>query len=416
MARPRGRKDSYQSNMSFQATLSQSRDHLLQGVELPRKQPRTKAPKGSVVVQVFRGRLRLCWSHGGKRYFHYIGLPDSKLNQRRARQIADQIEGDIATNNFDPTLGKYKTEQQVQRSRLSLVQLFQRYMKEKAKEVVPKTMEKYEATLGYLQRHLSGLYVEDVDLRKAEQFLSDLQDQGLSSRQIKRRLEEIQACWLWAISQELMEVDNPWGQVLKRIKISPKALPKPFTQDEVLTIVQGFRCDRYYSHYVELVEFLFSTGCRTGEAIGLKWEHVSDDCSQVWIGEIVTRGKTRPTKCHKARHLTLPTNVVRILRDRKPKDLNPDALVFPSPQGMAIDDHLFSQRAWRKVLNKAGIAYRRLYCTRHTFISHALDQGCSPLQVCQFTGHSPRTLLEHYAGFVNNLSSFPVLVGGTYGN
>ena len=44
-------------------------------------QSRKKAAKGTVVIQVFKERHRLCWSYLGKRYYLYIGLPDSKLNR-----------------------------------------------------------------------------------------------------------------------------------------------------------------------------------------------------------------------------------------------------------------------------------------------------------------------------------------------
>ena len=49
-------------------------------------QSRKKAAKGTVVIQVFKERLRLCWSYLGKRYFLYIGLPDSKLNRANAAE------------------------------------------------------------------------------------------------------------------------------------------------------------------------------------------------------------------------------------------------------------------------------------------------------------------------------------------
>lgn len=64
-------------------------------------QSRKKAPKGTVVVQVFRERLRLCWSYLGKRYFLYIRLPDSRVNRMVAESKARVIEGDLATGNFD---------------------------------------------------------------------------------------------------------------------------------------------------------------------------------------------------------------------------------------------------------------------------------------------------------------------------
>jgi integrase len=94
-----------------------------------------KAAKGTVVVQVFKERLRLVWSYLGERYYLYIGLPDSPINQAVAKQKAFQIEGDMATGNFDPTLTKYKSEYQNKKKNLSVCKLFESFMLEKAKEV-----------------------------------------------------------------------------------------------------------------------------------------------------------------------------------------------------------------------------------------------------------------------------------------
>ena len=94
---------------------------------------RKKASKGTVVVQVFKERLRLVWSFLGKRYYLYIGLPDSQINQTVAKQKALQIEGDMATGNFDPTLNKYKPEYQKKKENISISKLFQTFMTEKAK-------------------------------------------------------------------------------------------------------------------------------------------------------------------------------------------------------------------------------------------------------------------------------------------
>jgi integrase len=67
-------------------------------------------------------------------------------------------------------------------------------------------------------------------------------------------------------------------------------MSKPCTREEIQMIIEGFQSDRYYNHYADFVEFLFGMGCRTGEAIGVRWGHLSDDCSSVWVGENVSRG------------------------------------------------------------------------------------------------------------------------------
>jgi integrase len=64
--------------------------------------------KGEVGVSLDRDRLRLNWRYAGKRYYLYLGLPDTRINRIVAEGKARMIEGDMATGNFDPTLVKYK--------------------------------------------------------------------------------------------------------------------------------------------------------------------------------------------------------------------------------------------------------------------------------------------------------------------
>jgi integrase len=225
---------------------------------------RKKASKGTVVVQVFKERLRLVWSYLGKRYYLYIGLPDSQINQTVAKQKALQIEGDLATGNFDSTLAKYKPEYQKKNENISVRKLFQSFMTEKAKEVTPKTMEKYQATLCYLQRYFGNETANSINTNKAEAFALHLQERQLSAVQCKRRLGELKACWIWAIEKELINTANPWNDPVKRIKVPPIQKSKPFIHEEIKAIIQAFKKDVYNSCYADYVEFLFGTGCRTG--------------------------------------------------------------------------------------------------------------------------------------------------------
>ncbi len=389
-------KDS-SSSLELSQSLSQSVSQL-----------KKKAPKGTVSVQIFKDRLRLCWSYCGKRYFLYVGLPDSKINRVVAEQKARQIEGDMATGNFDLSLRKYKSEYQQQHQSISMTKLFERFMAQKAKEVTPKTMEKYRATLGYLNRFFGDVAAELVTNSGAEDFAQHL-NEGLAPNQCKRRLEELEACWNWAITKNLIAPVNPWTEVAKRIKSPPKQMPKPFSKEEIKAIVQAFRTDRYYSHYTEYVEFLFGTGVRTGEAIGLQWKHLSDDCFTVWIGESLSRGVRKSTKTNRARTISLTPKLQQMLLARRPTNPEPDSLVFTSPQGNAIDDHNFRNRAWKKVLTRLQIDYRKPYTTRHTLVSHALNSGMNPVNVAQLTGHNVKTLYENYAGSVNSRSLGNVL-------
>jgi len=327
------------------------------------------------------------------------------VNRTVADQKARQIELDIASSNFDPTLKKYKSEAVLKRSRVDINGLFERFWRDKQKTVSTRTLENYRASKRRLTQYFKDKAVECISAPDAEQFIKWLNQQGLSDVTRKTYLTLIKAVWSWGLKQGLVEL-NPWTELLSRVKVTPKQMPKPFSCEEIGAIIQAFRSDRYYHPYADYVEFLFGTGCRTSEAIGLRWKHLSDDCSTVWIGESLSRGVRKSTKTNRARTIALTAKLQAMLLARRPIKIDPDGLVFPSPNGGAIDDHNFRNRAWKTVLTRLEIEYRKPYTTRHTLISHALDLGMNPVMVAQLTGHDVETLYQNYAG---NVSSRPRL-------
>jgi integrase len=379
-----------------------SNTNLVDGIGRP-----LKSQKGKVKVENDKGWLRLRFTYLGKRYAFALGYPDTVIGWKLAESKAQQIELDILSYNFDPTLAKYKPRRQVsshQPDALSVAGLFQQFMDYKTKSLSAKTMEKYRATYNYLLKFFPNKAIASVTESSAEEFVKWQFGKSLSSDQVKRRMEELEACWLWHKIEQ-----NPWKVVGDRIKVPPKQKPKPFTREEMQKILDGFKGDRYYRHYYNFVEFLFGSGCRIGEAIGLRWKHITDDCSQVWIGEQITRGNRKATKTNRARTVTLTPKLQQMLQSRRPAHPNPEALVFTAPKGGAMDDHNFRNRPWKKMITKLGIDYRKPYNTRHTLVSHALDLQMNPVMVAELTGHNVKTLYEHYAGNVNSRPTLPEL-------
>jgi integrase len=66
--------------------------------------------KGTVSVTSGRDRLRLGWRYKGERYFLFIGLPNTITNRRVAEAKASQIELDMMSRHFVPTLRAYKLQ------------------------------------------------------------------------------------------------------------------------------------------------------------------------------------------------------------------------------------------------------------------------------------------------------------------
>lgn len=347
--------------------------------------------KGTVAVQSFKGVLRLVWSFQGKQQYLYCGLADTPLNRIVAEGKAKLIQGDLATGNFDSTLAKYKTERQ---SQISAIELFEKFMKRRSRRIYDRSLAKYRGLLGKLETYFGSKAAIAVSEKQAEKFTQRLATE-IAPITLRERVALLRACWAWGIKQKLV-TENPWLEI--KVRVPPKQKPRPFTKDEILKIIEGFQ--NHYPYYADFVQFLFGTGCRTGEAIALQWKHLEGNCSTVWIGESLSRGIRKETKTGRDRTISLTPYLQQMLLERRPKDFQSDDLIFMAPGGGAIDDHNFRNRAWKPVLDKLLIPYRKPYNTRHTLVSHALDRGMKPADIAELTGHSVETLYEHYAGVI----------------
>jgi integrase len=369
---------------------------------------KARTRRGTVAIEDFQGMLRLRWSYLGKRHCLTLGVPNSKVNYVVAESRAKVIEGDMVTGNFDPTLRKYKAQRLQVSDSITVEELFDRFIEYKAKRLEAPSMEKYTT----LKKPLSAFFREKAAATVTDDLADDFRHYlsgTLAVITLKERMNTLNACWKWAIKQNLL-TSNPWLEVAKSVKVPPIQKPKPFSATEVKAILDGFRSDRYYRHYADFVEFLFSTGCRIGEAIGLKWKHLSDDCSTVWIGESVSRGRGRKaTKTNRSREFRLTPRLQEMLLNRRPEGCRGDSLVFAAPKGGAMSDDTFNKRAWTKTLAKIGIDYRKPYSCRHTFVSHALSMGMQPLLIAEMTGHDPEILFKHYASSIHGGLELPDL-------
>lgn len=362
-----------------------------------------------VTIENHGGRLRLRWLYQGKRHALSCGVPATPTGKAFAKQIAAQIELDISAGYFDPTLLKYKPRKLGKAAtELSVVELFERYAQamKRDKTLTRNGFQKYTALISHMKTFFNDVGAESVGDRRAGDFSAYLLDR-MVGQTAKQYLFLLRACWDWAAGKYHV-TGNPWTECIPKVKTQQSKRVKPFSETELRAILAGFDSSAVYRHYHPVVLFLVSTGVRPGEAFGLKWGSVADNFTHVTIRESVSRGEHRSTtKTGKTRLVHLGKAVSEMLRDRhtqlKPK---PESLVFPSPTGIPLDDHNFSRRAWKAVLESVGVSYRSPYAIRHSAISHALANGASPVDLAEQTGHDKRVLLSTYAHAINQQSLF----------
>jgi integrase len=362
-----------------------------------------------ITIENHRGLLRLRFNDGTGRKNLALGFQDSPPYRARAGMIKCQIEQDFHTGHYDPTLLKYKPRTIGKNAtEISAPELFSRFTQCQAKEkgLNNSTVKaKYKVIEHELERYLN-LPAISITKQTAGK-LADTWAKNISSDTAKQRIWLLASCWEWAKGRYHVADENPWKDMAGRFRTQPKKRVEPFDADEVSRILKGFRESPDYNHYADFVAFLFGTGRRTGEAIGLRWENVAKDFSSVHISESISKGVRGKTKTGESRTVVLPPGMVALLKARKQNQLpNTMGLVFPSPTGKPIDRDNFRARAWAKVLKVVGVPYRKPYSTRHTAVSHALEGGANYLAVAKATGHSPKVMHQNYAKSINKSAVF----------
>jgi integrase len=183
--------------------------------------------------------------------------------------------------------------------------------------------------------------------------------------------------------------------------------------------------DRYHSAFA----FLALTGCRRGEALGLRWSDVDLDRSVVSIRQTVIpltkeTGKGREgrivprTKTDKARVIELDAATAAILRRWRARQAEERLvmgsgyrdhdLIFCRPDGVPYHPEAFSKTFDRRVRlpRFAELPTIRLHDLRHTWATLALAAGIDVAIVAKRLGHgSPATTWATYQHVVTGMQT-----------
>ena len=232
------------------------------------------------------------------------------------------------------------------------------------------------------------------------------------SKTYNRRLTILSNFCNWLVKESIWVTNPLEGVRRKSSKQVVSSKRKPFTVEEITSILQAIKYDqacskasRYkHSHYYPFLYFIFYTGVRNAEAIGLKVSKINLDNNLVTIDEVLARSLTgnsskkrirKGTKNGKKRQIPLSNELKDIILNQM-LGKSEDELLFLSPKGKAIDDNNFQKRIFKPVLNFLGIEERVPYACRHTFGSRCIDAGITPVMTAFLMGNSAETVLRSY--------------------
>ncbi|ACC79546.1 site-specific integrase [Nostoc punctiforme] len=359
-----------------------------------------KAKPGTVGIEEYRGKYRLqlprMIANGSSRYIS-TGLDTHNPGSiKQVQRLAWDIEDAIAADKF--CIDDYRASKSQPKKQITLSELWQLFSEHRKTDLAVSTYHK--AYQGKWKRLIASVpYENPNDAEKIKDWI--VQHRGASSaRQI---LILLNAASNWAVSQGLLKTNRFTG-LSKGIK-RPKRKPiDAFSTSEMLAILDAFRGD----HYETFVNFLFITGCRTGEAIALQWKQIAPDYRSVTINASYYLGldTRKPTKTGETRSVPCNPQLIRLLKGLT-RGAQTDQ-VFTSVSGGIINNNRFLSDYWKPKINqlieqRLVERYRPAYNTRHTAITRMLESGLTAAEVARVVGNSPRVINDHYAGVSRNI-------------
>jgi integrase len=184
------------------------------------------------------------------------------------------------------------------------------------------------------------------------------------------------------------------GRVRKAKKVRERRTPRCMSYDEPQ---RDAAIEALAGHWgYPIGAFLFLTGCRIGEAAGLRWGDVDFARRQLVIEESRSGLETGDCKNEGSQRVVgMPEKLAEIL-DALPK-MDPSERVLRGRHGRPFDIHTFRAQVWYPRLEAAGLPRLVPHGARHTYATLALTNGIRLSQVAAHLGDTMKTVEKTYA-------------------
>ena len=203
------------------------------------------------------------------------------------------------------------------------------------------------------------------------------------------------------LSRGILFETNPAREVERLREDKPEILP--FSFDELRLFLDNGLQDETQRRYFTVA---FFSGLRPGEQMGLRWDDLD------WHRKLIGVRRSRSRWGEGATKTVASTRDVEMLppveaalqAQRAPNQLK-GSWIFQNTEGGPLDLTNVRERIWRPALRRAGLRYRAMYQTRHTFATLALASGEDIGWVAKMLGHtSTEMVIRRYHRFVPNLT------------
>lgn len=342
-------------------------------------------------------KLYVSFSLDGKQIRKSLKLDDTRANRALVQnQIIPQLtlkvhSGEFFKNSNVPTVDEY--------SRIS----FENHKYDRKAETTKDYINMYNK---HIKPYFGKKQLDSIKVSEINKWKNNLYGNGkkLSTKRVNEIKKVFGTILQDAVEDEII-VSNP----VRKSKSLPKHTRKekdPFTLNEVKQILEASEGQVH-----NMFSLLFFSGMRTGEMIGLKWSDIDFEKKTITIQRTIGRGIIGKPKTESSiRTIPIIAPLEKPLLDQFKLTGNQKSFVFLNNENTHyFDSSKIRDRTWKNTLKEAGVRYRTIYNTRHTFVSLNLSSGKNILWVSQMIGHKNANItLEHYSKYipvVNNEST-----------
>jgi integrase len=277
-----------------------------------------------------------------------------------------------------------------------------------ARKVRARTLESYRSTVRlHLRPGVGHHRLDRLQPEHLERLYAALADKGLSPASILRAHR---------VLSRALRVASQRGRVARNVAtlVDPPTVKRPTTAlplsaDEAKQVLTAAQAHRNAARWTVAL----AVGLRQSEALGLRWADVDLDSGTLTVRRGLHRVAQQglvyeePKAERSRRTLALPVPLVQALRAHRTAQLEERVaagplwqdkdLVFAQPNGRPIE-RKSDWRAWKNLLQEAGVRDVRLHDGRHTAATLLLSEGVHPRVVMEVLGHSQmRTTTDTYS-------------------
>ena len=344
------------------------------------------------------------------RWFFVVDLPPDADGRRRQARRRGFPTRKTAQEALDKLRVNAREGVYVAPRRQTLASFLQDdWLPAKRASLQPSTFESYER---HLRLHvipaLGGVQLQALDPAHLNRLYGELLEHGrrdgtggLSARTVRYVATILGAAlddavrWGRIVVNPARRADPPSASAAK----SPEM--RTWDRETLARFLELTRADRYGPPFL----FLATTGCRRGEALGLRWSDVDLDARVASLRQTVTaiahRKVVAPrTKTGKGRQIRLDPETVAALRTWRARQLEERLavgagwqegdFVFTLPDGRPYHPERFSREFDRRV-ERYRLTRIRLHDLRHTWATLALAAGVDVKVVSERLGHTSPT-------------------------